>query len=213
MRRIGLLGGTFDPIHYGHLVAAEEARAVLGLERVLFAPAGVPPHKLGRSITSVADRVEMVKLAIASNPYFELSSVDLQRQGPSYSVDTLAVLRQQLGPEVEVWFIIGLDSLADILTWREPARLVQLARIVAVTRPGYAAFDLARLEPQIPGAKERIIVLSIPEMDISSSNLRRRVFEGRPIKYQLPEAVEAYVYAHGLYLQAEDKAVGSKHVP
>lgn len=211
MRRIGLIGGTFDPIHYGHLVAAEEARAVLGLEKVLFAPAGTPPHKRGRPITPVGHRAEMVRLAIASNPFFEFSSLDLQRSGPSYSVDTLSILRAQLGPEPEIWFIIGLDSLADILTWREPSRLVELARIVAVTRPGYATFDLAELEPHLPRARERIQVLPIPELNISSSTLRWRVSVGLPIKYQLPEAVEAYIYAHRLYLPSERSAEDAEH--
>jgi nicotinate-nucleotide adenylyltransferase len=210
--RIGLIGGTFDPIHYGHLVAAEEARAVLGLERVLFAPAGEPPHKRGRHVTPVEHRVQMVRLAIASNPHFELSTVDVLRTGPSYSVDTLRILKDELGPEADVWFIIGLDSLVDILSWREPARLVELARIVAVTRPGYATFDVHKLEPSIPKASERIRIVPIPEMNISSSALRERVLAGMPIKYQLPEEVEAYIYANGLYSPQNHEAGGLSQV-
>lgn len=209
--KIGLIGGTFDPIHYGHLVAAEEARAVLGLRRVLFAPAGQPPHKRGRRITPVEHRVEMVKLAIASNPHFELSAVDVQRTGLSYSVDTLNILHRELGPEADIWFIIGLDSLVDILTWREPARLVELAHIVAVTRPGYGAFDLGKLEPAIPRASQRITILPIPEMNISSSGLRARVAAGTPIKYQLPEEVESYIYARGLYARREEMEGETSH--
>ncbi len=197
--RLGILGGTFDPIHYGHLVVAEECRVRLGLERVLFIPAGQPPHKRGRVISPAEHRVAMVELAIASNPGFKLSRVEVDRVGPSYTVDTLVQLREEYGPRAELHFIVGMDALAEMLTWHEPARLAALCQIVAVTRPGTEAFDLAALEPKIPQARERIRILPAPELRIAASDLRWRVAHGLPIKYQLPEPVEEYVYRHGLY--------------
>ncbi|MBI2938974.1 MAG: nicotinate-nucleotide adenylyltransferase [Chloroflexi bacterium] len=199
MRRVGVLGGTFDPIHHGHLAAAEECRVRLRLTEVLFVPAGQPPHKHGRSVASAALRAAMVDLAIATNPFFRLSRIEVDRSGPSYSVETVAQLKDELRPATEIYFIIGMDSLAEILAWHEPARLLSLCHVVAVTRPGVRLVDLASLEPDLPGAGQRISLLPVPELNISSSNLRRRVFEGLPIKYQLPESVEAFIAQHQLY--------------
>jgi nicotinate-nucleotide adenylyltransferase len=207
--KVGVLGGTFDPIHHGHLVAAEEVRWKLSLDRVLFVPAGQPPHKLGQTVSPVSDRVAMVALAIAGNAGFALSRVDVDRPGPSYSVDMLAALQGQLGPGAELFFIIGLDSLADLLTWHEPSRLVQHFRIVAVTRPGYDWYDLASLEPAIPQARERITIVSVPALDIAASDLRRRFAEGRPIRYQVPEGVEEYIRARRLYAGGPGASSGS----
>jgi nicotinate-nucleotide adenylyltransferase len=199
LSRIGVLGGTFDPIHYGHLALAEECRVALELDVVLFLPAGQPPHKRGRSISLVADRVRMVELAIASNPHFRLSRVDVDRDGPSYTVGALEELRRQLGAEIRLWFIMGADSLADILTWREAERLLELARVAAVNRPGAPDPEPAELESRLPGARAGIDAVEIPDLAISGTELRERVAAGRPIKYQLPEAVEQYVLEHGLY--------------
>lgn len=196
---MGVLGGTFDPIHHGHLVAAEEVWAKLQLSCVLFVPAGQPPHKLGRVISPAVHRVAMIELGIAGSPHFLLSRVDVERAGPSYSVDMLAALQRQWGPAAELYFIIGFDSLADLLTWHDPARLVQLCHVVAVTRPGYRWYDLAGLEAAIPQARQRIEIVEIPQLDISSSDLRQRVAEGRPITYQVPRAVERYIEKQGLY--------------
>ena len=204
--KVGVLGGTFDPIHHGHLVAAEEVWTKLQLSCVLFVPAGQPPHKLGRAISPAAHRLAMVELAIAGNPRFLLSRVDVERVGPSYSVDMLAALRGQLGPAAELHFIIGFDSLADLLTWHDPGRLVQLCRIAAVTRPGYHWYDLAGLEAAIPQARQRIDIVEIPQLDISSSDLRWRVAEGRPITYQVPRAVERYIEKQGLYRLSKEEA-------
>ena len=197
--RVGVLGGTFDPPHYGHLAAAEECRVALRLEVVLFMPAGQPPHKRGRPISPADDRVRMVELAIESNPHFELSRIDVDRIGPSYSVAALDQLHRELGPEAQLWFVMGADSLADILTWREPARLLRLARVAAVNRPGAPDPAPERLESALPGARARIDVVEIPDLAISATDLRARVVAGRPIKYQLPEAVEQYVRERGLY--------------
>jgi nicotinate-nucleotide adenylyltransferase len=196
---VGVLGGTFDPPHYGHLAAAEECRLALGLDVVLFLPAGEPPHKHDRPISPAADRVRMVELAIESNPHFELSRIDVDRAGPSYSVAALDQLRRELGPEARLWFVMGADSLADILTWREPARLLGLARVAVVNRPGAPDPAPERLESELPSARERIDVIEIPDLAISATDLRRRVAEGRPIRYQLPEAVERYIHERGLY--------------
>jgi nicotinate-nucleotide adenylyltransferase len=193
------MGGTFDPPHYGHLAAAEECRVALRLDVVLFMPAGEPPHKHGRPISPAADRVRMVELAIESNRHFELSRIDVDRAGPSYTVAALDQLRRQLGPEAQLWFVMGADSLADILTWREPARLLRLARVAAVNRPGAPDPAPERLEAELPGARERIDVVEIADLAISATDLRRRVAEGRPIKYQLPETVERYILERGLY--------------
>ncbi len=202
LRRVGLLGGTFDPIHYGHLVIAEEVRTVLHLAEMVFAPAGHPPHKPGRIVTEAQHRLAMLELAIASNPHFTISLVDLERPGPSYTVETLQVLRQQWGAQTAIYFVIGGDSLEDLLAWYDPAGILQqLTALVAVQRPGYeeAAGYRDTLEARLPGIKQRLIMVQAPQLDISATDLRRRVAEGRPIKYQTPEAVERYIIEYGLY--------------
>jgi len=203
--RVGILGGTFDPIHYGHLIIAEEARVRLQLARVLFVPAKNPPHKLRQPCSAASHRVHMVQLAIASNPGFELSEVDLVRPGPSYTVDTLALLQEQYGPEAELFFLMGLDSLANILSWHRPADIVARANLVVAARPGYTV-ELETLEKALPGITQRIQMLPTPAIGISSHDLRCRVREGLPIRYQVPDSVEAYILAHGLY-RTEDQEV------
>jgi nicotinate-nucleotide adenylyltransferase len=197
--RIGILGGTFDPIHYGHLVIAEECRHRLRLDQVLFVPASQPPHKRGRTISPAVHRLAMVELAIAGNPAFSLSRIELERTGPSYSVDTLAQLREEHGEGAGLFFIVGLDALPDLLTWHKPQRILQLATLAAVTRPGYE-FDLSHIVRQIPEAAERIVYVPAPSLDLSSTELRRRVTAGLPIRYQVPDAVERYVREQGLYM-------------
>ena len=195
--RIGVLGGTFDPIHYGHLAAAEEARAKLNLREVIFVVAGLPPHKLDEEIAPAEDRYAMVELAVASNPHFSVSRIDIDRPGPSYTVDTIALLRQEWTEEI--YFIMGIDSLMEIDTWHQPQRLIQLCRLVAVERPGFVP-NLERLEAAVPGITARTEIIDMPEVDISSTDLQRRVREGLPIKYQVPPEVEEYIYQHRLYL-------------
>ncbi len=197
-RRIGVLGGTFDPIHDGHLVAAEEVRHVCRLDKVVFMPAGTPPHKMGQRVTAVEHRLAMVQLAVQGNPHFACSDIDIKRSGPSYTVDLLELLHQLWGPETELFFIMGYDSLGNLPTWHEPCRLFDLAQIVVVDRPRYD-LDLDKLNAQLPGCVSRITFVNIPDIETSSSDIRQRVREGRPIKYQLPEAVEAYIYAQNLY--------------
>lgn len=204
MKKMGIMGGTFDPVHYGHLAAAEEAWAKLSLDQVVFVVANVPPHKIGEEITSAKHRYAMVELALASNPHFSISRVDLDRPGPSYSVDTVRLLKQEWGPDSEIFFIIGMDSLMEIDTWHEPEQLIRLCWLVAVERPGFQP-DLKALEAKVPGITARTVMIDMPAVDISSSDLRHRVREGLPIKYQVPPEVEEYIYSHGLYLEQGGK--------
>jgi nicotinate-nucleotide adenylyltransferase len=201
-QHIGLIGGTFDPIHYAHLAIAEEVHTALGLTETVFIPAGQPPHKLGQEHTEPYHRLAMVQLAIASNPHFRLSRVEIDRQGPSYLVDTLRILHDQWGANTELFFVIGWDSLKEFHTWyRAIDILAQLTRLVAVKRPGYEEEReyTKELETRLPGITQRLVVVPAPQLAISSTDLRRRVAEGRPIKYQTPEPVERYIMEHGLY--------------
>jgi len=188
---IGVLGGTFDPIHIGHLVVAEEARLKLGFKEVLFVPAGQPWRKLDRNITPAVHRVEMVRRAIAGNPYFKLCTLEIERPGPSYTVDTLTMLRKQLGSEASLFFIIGRDTLAELPLWKEPKKLVQLCRLVVAPRLG--SKDLKHLETSIPGLLDQVIQLDMPVIGISSSGIRQRIAQGLSIRYLVPAEVEKYI--------------------
>jgi nicotinate-nucleotide adenylyltransferase len=197
-RRVAVFGGTFDPVHHGHLIAAEEARHALALDQVLFVPAAVPPHKLGDSIAHAEHRVAMLRLAIAGNTAYALSRVDLDRPGPHFTVDMLRLVAADLGPGTELFFLMGADSLADLPTWRDPAGVMTQAHLVVVDRPGYTP-DLATLEARLPGLGARLSVVHMPLVGIAASDIERRVRQGRPIRYQVPEAVADYIAAHGLY--------------
>jgi nicotinate-nucleotide adenylyltransferase len=197
--RVGVFGGTFDPPHYGHLAAAEEAGDRLALARVLFVPTNVPPHKLGEPITPAPLRVHMVELAIADNPRFALSRADVDRPGPSYTADLLAVLRAELGPAATLYFICGMDMLASLPTWHAPERVLAQCHLVAVTRPGSPSVDLAALERALPAARGRVTVLPAPGLDISGRELRARIAQGRTIRYLVPPAVADFIAAAGLY--------------
>ena len=196
MIRLGLLGGTFDPPHYGHLLAAQEVAWRLQIDRVLFLPARQNPLKRGEPSSSAEDRCEMVALAVADNPTFELSRLDLDRPPPSYTADLLRALES---PEYELFFLVGADILPELPKWREPRQIVQLARLVVVNRPGAPRPDLDRLERLLPGVGERSEQVQIPGVDVSSSDIRRRVAAGRPIRYLTPRAVERYIIDRGLY--------------
>jgi nicotinate-nucleotide adenylyltransferase len=194
---IGVLGGTFDPIHIGHLIVAEEARIKLGFREVFFVPAGQPWLKLDRDITLAVHRVEMVRRAIADNPNFKLCTLEVERPGPSYTVDTLAMLRKQLGSEASLFFILGRDTLAELPLWKEPEKLVQLCRLVVVPRLG--SKDLKHLETAIPGLLDKVIQLDMPVIGISSSGIRQRIAQGLPIRYLVPPEVEKYIAEHKIY--------------
>ena len=201
--RLGVMGGTFDPIHIGHLVIAEEARVRLSLDEVLFMPARVSPLKLGNTCATGDDRYHMARLAIADNPSFRVSRMELDRQGPSYTVDTLKALREAHGNQVEPYFILGMDSLETLPHWRRPNDIIRLARLVVVTRPGFAV-DWGALEGAIPGLRCATEVIDTVRLDISSTELRERVREGMPIRYLVPAPVEAYIREHRLYAREGD---------
>lgn len=196
--RAGLFGGTFDPIHIGHLILLEEARYELGLDIVLLLPAADPPHKQGNPISPVADRIRMCELATLDADDIRISRIDVDRPGPHYSVDTVQLLQQELGSEAEIFFLIGMDSLRDLPTWHEPQRLLDRTTVVALSRAG-VEIHWATLEQALPLIREQVIVVDMPELEISGTDIRARVRAGRPIRYQVPRIVESYIYARGLY--------------
>jgi len=197
---IGVMGGTFDPIHNGHMAVAEEARTRLALEEIMFIPAGQPWLKADRMVIAAEHRVEMVRLAIADKPYFSLSSMEIERPGPTYTADTLAELRGQLGFEDELYFIIGMDDLAQLTRWKDPDKLVKLCFVVVAPRPGYRQPDLESMEKGIPGLSRRVIFMDRPELDISASEIRHKVAKGLSISHFVPESVDRYIREQGLYL-------------
>ena len=196
---IAVLGGTFDPIHLGHLVIAEEAAVRLGLEQVLFVPAGKPRLKPRQSVTPTPHRLEMTRLAISDNLRFRLSDIEIKRSGPSYTVDTVRQLQDTLGKGARFYFILGWDSLEGFHLWKEAGTLVQMCRLVAVPRVGYQRPDLKSLAEKVPGVSEAVIFLDAPLIDISSSQIRERVAKGLPIRYVVPPSVERYIIEQGLY--------------
>lgn len=201
--RLGILGGTFDPPHYGHLALAESARAQLRLESVLFVLAGQPPHKPAQPISPVHHRIAMVEAAIADNPAFAVSRVDVDRPGPHYTIETLSLLHEQ-HPGANLLLLLGGDSLAQLLTWRDPAGIVRQARLAVMRRPGYEP-DMRALEQAVPNLNERLDWLDAPCLGLSSSDLRRRVREGLPIRYLVPPPVEAYIRQHNLYQKKKEE--------
>lgn len=193
------MGGTFDPIHYGHLVTAEEVRMRFGLEEVIFVPCGIPPHPKPYRVTAAEHRYLMVVLATAANPFFRASRLEIDRSGPSYTVDTLTAVKQEFGAESQLAFITGADAILEILSWREPDRLLALARFVAATRPG---FNLEELRGKLTDEQLAAIdFVQVPGIEISSTEIRERVASGRPIRYLTPPATEAYIQKYGLYLE------------
>jgi nicotinate-nucleotide adenylyltransferase len=194
---LGIIGGTFDPPHYGHLILAENGRAQLGLDQVLFVPVAQPPHKPEQPITETRHRVAMVEAAIADNAAFQLSRVDVDRPGPNFTVDMLRIL-QETYARASLFFLMGGDSLTEFLSWRNPAGIVEQAHLAVMQRPGWEA-DLATLGEELPGIGERLAWLDTPHLKISGTDLRRRVREGLPIRYLVPSSVREYVHKHGLY--------------
>ncbi len=202
MKKLGILGGSFNPVHLGHLVLAETAREALGLERVLFIPAKLPPHKRAAALADGADRLAMVRLAVAGNSAMAVSDIELRRPGVSYSVDTVRALREELGSETEIYFLIGMDTVAELAGWREIAALARLCKFVPLSRPGHAGPNAAALERAVGRRPARAILkraLAMPLIGISSSEIRRRVAEGRTIRYLVPDAVAAYIRRKRLY--------------
>jgi nicotinate-nucleotide adenylyltransferase len=194
--RLGVMGGTFDPIHHGHLVAASEVAARFGLDEVVFVPTGAPWQKTDRVVSSAEDRYLMTVIATASNPRFSVSRADVDRAGPTYTVDTLTDLRAERGEDAELFFITGADALAQIVSWHDAERAFALAHFVGVTRPGH---DLA--DPGLPDG--RVSLVEIPALAISSSDCRERVRLNRPIWYLVPDGVVQYIAKRRLYLPAD----------
>ena len=196
--RVGILGGTFDPPHIGHLILAEEAWFQLNLDVVYFVPAGDPPHKQGRRLSSVALRVRMVEAAIAGNAHFRLSRVDVDRPGPHYTVDMVHLLRRDLPDASELFFLMGSDSLSDLPNWRQARELIAACQLVALTRHD-VTLDWEQLEERLPGLRTHVTLLDMPEVEIASHVLQQRVRAGQPIRYQTPDSVEAIILQEKLY--------------
>lgn len=222
-RSIGVMGGTFDPIHLGHLAVAEEAREALGLATILFVPAGLPPHKPHGAVASTEDRVAMIRLAIAGNPSFALSRIDVDRPGPSYTIETMTLLRDGVAMEGgagvddaasagtsagmpaatnRLTLIMSTETLAGLPGWREPRRLLEQCRIAVVPREGHTAPTRAWMSEQFPGLEEQFDLLEGPRLGISSTAIRDRIAAGRSIRYLVPEAVERHIADHHLYARA-----------
>jgi nicotinate-nucleotide adenylyltransferase len=199
MRR-GVLGGTFDPIHNGHLKIAEEAACGLDLDEVIFVPAAKPPLRPGGAVAEARHRLRMVCLAIDSIPKYKISTVEMDREGPSYTVDTIEELRQSLGGEI--YFILGWDSLEEIPKWHDPLRLVTMCHLVAVPRPGYPKPDLNKIETLVPGLIKSTMVLEGPLINISASDIRSRIARGLSIGHLVPRAVADYIKERGLYTRS-----------
>ncbi len=194
-RRLGVMGGTFDPIHYGHLVTAEEAVVQFALDAVVFVPTGKPWMKEGREVSPAEDRYLMTVIATASNPRFQVSRVEVEREGPTYTVDTLRALAAQ-HPDAELSFITGADAMLEIFEWKDPGEVLSLAHFIAATRPGY---DITSFEAKASTRQPEVSVMNIPALAISSTDVRERVADGRPIRYLVPEGVKSYIEKAGLY--------------
>ena len=195
--RIGIFGGTFDPVHVGHLVIAAECLHVLRLQRVSFVPSGSPPHKPDQPLSAPKDRLAMLTLAIHERPNILVDPIEFERPGPSFTVDTLRELRRR-DPQSDYVFIMGADSLRELHLWRDPAGIIEQAEIAVARRPGIE-IDLADVERRVPGAAARIRIVDVPLIGVSSSDIRRRIRAGEPIAFQLPWRVEQYIHERGLY--------------
>ncbi|MFG2058873.1 nicotinate-nucleotide adenylyltransferase [Micromonospora sp. NPDC048930] len=192
IRRIGIMGGTFDPIHHGHLVAASEVADRFGLDEVVFVPTGQPWQKADEPVSSPEDRYLMTVIATASNPRFQVSRVDIDRGGPTYTVDTLQDLHDEYGPKVQLFFITGADALERILSWKEVDRMFELAHFIGVTRPGFELSD-----KHLPA--DTVSLVQVPAMAISSTDCRARVARGEPVWYLVPDGVVQYIAKRRLY--------------
>jgi nicotinate-nucleotide adenylyltransferase len=203
--RIGVMGGTFDPIHHGHLVAASEVAVLFGLDEVVFVPTGQPWQKSARVVSPAEDRYLMTVIATASNPRFTTSRVDIERGGPTYTIDTLTDLQRQR-PDAELFFITGADALEQIVGWRDTQRLFELARFIGVTRPGYQLAD-----HHLP--EGRVSLVEVPALSISSTDCRQRVGRGMPVWYLVPDGVVQYIEKRGLYRDGPRRRIHRQEVP
>jgi nicotinate-nucleotide adenylyltransferase len=206
---IGLFGGTFDPPHAGHLIVAQDAALALGLDRILFIPAAQPPHKQGKAVTGAALRLDMLELAVAADPRFGIERLELERSGPSFTVDTLRILRE--AADVEMTLLLGADQYAEFESWREPAEIRRLARLAVLMREGTsgaAAGPEASWRPSAAEMADGTLGVAVTRIDISSTAVRRRVAEGMPIRYLVPPAVERFIHDHRLYCRNGSSVAG-----
>ena len=211
-RRLGIMGGTFDPIHIGHLAIAEQAREAMRLDAVVFIPTCIPVFKRDRAVTPAADRLEMCRLAVESNPFFDVSDIEIRRGGDTYTVDTLRQLRAHYPGNVELWFITGADAVASIVKWRESAAIAGLATLIAVTRPGFPLTRERRREIEAAGSFD-VRYMEATALSVSSSDLRRRVAEGKSIRYLTMARVRDYIEARGLYRAMPGEACSAAAAP
>ena len=207
--KIGILGGTFDPVHLGHLSIANAAMDHAGLERVLFIPAGQPRLKQAQPSASVSHRIEMVGLAIQGNPKFRVCDIEARRPGPTYSVDTLEELSVKLGPGTDLFFILGMDVLGHLDHWKDPERVLKLCRLLVLDRPGQEDFDWPGFYSRVPQAEGRVQIVAAPAVDVSGTELRRRSSKGEPLTGQTPDAVAKYIRENGLYLKEREGRTAS----
>ncbi|MGM0366949.1 MAG: nicotinate-nucleotide adenylyltransferase [Actinomycetota bacterium] len=201
--KVGIMGGTFNPIHHGHLVTAQEALSQFNLDLVIFIPASNPPHKTSGPIASTEDRYLMTVIATASNNDFFVSRIEIDREGKSYTIDTVRELRKIYGKEVSLYFITGADAILEILTWKDTEEIISLTKFIAATRPGYNLAKIEDLKAKLFNSRregdDKIFIMEIPALAISSTDIRNRVKQKRPIDYLVPEEISHYIIKHGLY--------------
>ena len=197
--RIGVMGGTFDPVHYGHLFAAESARGAVGLDRVIFVPSGNPPHKSYRAMAPAEDRFAMTRMAVESNPHFEISRIELDRGGSSYTADTLESL-SAAHPGAGLFLITGLDAALDIPNWYEPLKILSLCTVIVIARPGYIRDKISALDDLI---RDSLLILDTDLIDISATDIRERVRSGQCVRYMTPDTVCDYIMEKNLYSGTE----------
>ncbi len=199
--KVGILGGTFDPIHLAHIKMAEEAKDALNLVEVIIVPAGQPMLKTNVRVTPAEHRIQMLRLAVVGKPYLKVSLMEIERPGPSYTVDTIAALKKRYGRKAEIYFILGWDSLAQLAEWREPERIIEMCTLVVVPRPGWTRPNLATLEKSIPGISKKVIFMDKPRLDISATAIRGKVAKREAIDQLVPELVAQYIKKHRLYIE------------
>ncbi|PJF40535.1 MAG: nicotinate-nucleotide adenylyltransferase [Chloroflexi bacterium] len=197
MERVGILGGTFDPPHIGHLILAEYSAEALALDHLLFVPAADPPHKQDQAKTPIAHRLAMLERALADNPRFELSRVDVDRPGPHYTLDMVKIIRDQYD-NPELFFIMGGDSLYDLPTWHQPEKIIEICQLAIIRRP-FSEIDATMHDAIIPGLSQRLVIIDAPLLEISSTQIVHRLSQGKSVRYLVPEAVLDYIAAHNLY--------------
>jgi len=201
--RIGIMGGTFNPIHHGHLVTAQEALSQFDLDQVIFIPTCDPPHKIDNEIASAEDRYLMTVIATAPNNDFFVSRIEIDRKGKSYTIDTVRELRKIYGKEVSLYFITGADAILEILSWKDTEEIISLSKFIAATRPGYNLARIDDLKDKLFASRqesdEKIFVMEVPALAISSTDIRNRIKQDRPIDYLVPEGISHYIIKHGLY--------------